>query len=100
MLNKGGVLLTRDQLTGIIIIIGALIIAGIYSWLIYAGLSWWAFFIIATIAIIGVVGIVAWIGWVMATTPPPTPLDDFEELSSASEDNGIKRPEDNNDADQ
>jgi predicted DNA-binding transcriptional regulator len=77
--------LSRDQIVGVTIIIGALIVAGIYGWLIFVGLSWWAFFIIATVAVIGVVGVVIWIGWVMATTPPPTPLNDFQDLTSTSE---------------
>lgn len=90
--------MSRDQIVGVIIILGALIVAGIYGWLIYIGLSWWAFFIIATIAVIGVVGVVTWIGWVMATTPPPTPLNDFEDLVSTSEDDVMENTDNKSNA--
>ncbi len=63
---------------GAVILVAAIAVIGIYGWLIYAGLSWWAFFIVATTAVVGVMGIIAWIGWTMATTPAPAPIESLE----------------------
>ena len=70
---------------GILILLGAVAVLGVYGWLIYSNLSWWAFFIVATVAIFGVMGIIAWIGWTMATTPPPAPIEALDEKASSGE---------------
>ncbi|UCH01460.1 MAG: phage holin family protein [Candidatus Bathyarchaeota archaeon] len=74
--------MAKDQVIGSLILVGAILVLGFYIWLIYAGLSWWAFFIVSTVAVFGVMGIIAWIGWTMATTPPPVPIESFEESIS------------------
>jgi hypothetical protein len=73
--------MSKDQLLGVLILLGAVAVLGLYSWLIYAGLSWWAFFIVSTVAVVGVMGIIAWIGWTMATTPAPTPIEGLEDTA-------------------
>ncbi len=75
--------MSKDQLLGVLILLGAVAVLGIYGWLIYAGLSWYAFFIVATVAVVGVMGIIAWIGYTMATTPPPAPIEALDEKTSS-----------------
>ena len=70
--------MSKDKLLGIFILLVAIGVIAFYGWLIYAGLSWWAFFIVSTVAVLGVMGIIAWIGWTMATTPAPEPIDALE----------------------
>lgn len=77
--------MAKDQLLGALILLCAIAVIGVYGWLIYAGLSWWAFFIVATIAVVGVMGIIAWIGWTMATTPAPTPIESLDETTASEE---------------
>ena len=74
--------MASDKLLGGLILIGAIVVLGVYAWLIIAGLSWWAFFIVSTVAVVGVMGIIAWIGYTMATTPAPTPIEPIEELTA------------------
>ncbi len=75
--------MSKDQILGIVIVIGALAVLGAYFYLIYTN-SWLAFFIVASVAVVGVMGIVAWIGWTMATTPAPTPIEPFEEPAKST----------------
>lgn len=82
--------MSKDQLLGVLILLGAVAVLAVYGWLIYAGLSWWAFFIVATVAVFGVMGIIAWIGWTMATTPPPAPIEALDEKATS----GATAPED------
>jgi predicted DNA-binding transcriptional regulator len=77
--------MVKDQLLGAVIVIGAFVVIGIYGWLMYVGLSWWVFFIVATIAVVGVMGIMAWIGWTMATTPAPQPIESLDETMKSEE---------------
>ncbi len=71
--------MSKDQLLGVAIMLGAIAVIGFYGWLIYVGLSLLAVLIIATVAVVGVMGIVAWIGWTIATTSPPTPIESPED---------------------
>lgn len=68
---------------GVLILLGAVAVLGVYGWLIYTGLSWWAFLIVATVAVFGVMGVIAWIGWTMATTPAPAPIEALDEKPSS-----------------
>jgi len=85
--------MSKDQLLGVLVLLGSIVVIGFYGWLIYAGLSWWAFFIVATVAVVGVMGIIAWIGWVMATTPPPAPLEDITGEAAAEAQGGASEGE-------
>ena len=78
---------------GTLILIGALVVIGVYGWLLYMPeYRIAALIIVATIAVVGVLGIIAWIGWTMATTPSPSSMDNFggelvvEESEKVSED--------------
>ena len=76
----------NDRLTGYLILVGSLLgIAG-YFYLVF--LSPWIMLIIqvsAFAAVTAMLAIVAWMGYMLATTPPPMPLKDFDEESSKDE---------------
>ena len=71
--------MSKDQLLGVGIVIVALLVIGVYGWLIYINQALLALIIVGTIAVVGVMGIVAWIGWTMATTPAPAPIEAIDE---------------------
>ena len=64
----------RDQVTGLLILLGSLIGTGIYLWLLifYTTIM---LQVTAFVAVASILGIVGWIGFTMGTTPPPEPLD-------------------------
>ena len=75
--------MSKDQLIGALMLIGSLAILALYGYMIYdATLRIYALIIATTLAVVGVTGIVMWIGWTMATTPPPKPLETFEDIQS------------------
>ncbi|MEM3507497.1 MAG: transcriptional regulator [Candidatus Bathyarchaeia archaeon] len=72
--------MSKDQLIGCLILVASVVGIGIYAWLLYA----YALIILqatAFIAVAAILGILAWIGYTMATTPPPTPIEDIEKGS-------------------
>lgn len=76
--------MSKDQLLGALILVGAIAVLGVYGYMIYIeSLRIWALLIVATVAVVGVMGVIAWIGWTLATTPAPTPLETFEEKTSS-----------------
>ncbi len=77
--------MSKDQMLGALILLFSIVVLGVYGYLIYAGQAWLAYGIVITVAVVGVVGIVAWIGWTMATTPPPAPIESFDDTPSSSE---------------
>jgi len=76
--------MNKDRLIGSLILIASVIGIGLYAWLLYA-YALITLQITAFIAITAIFGILAWIGYTMATTPPPTPIEDIEkEIESSS----------------
>ena len=70
----------NDTVLGYIVLIGSLVGVGCYFYLVF--LSPWALLVVqvsAFLAVAAVLVIIAWIGYTLATTPPPAPLEDFEE---------------------
>jgi len=77
--------MSKDQMLGALILIGAIVVIGVYGWLVYVPeYRIAALILVASIAVVGVMGIIAWIGWTMATTPAPEPID-FEEFTTSEE---------------
>lgn len=77
--------MSRDQTLGALILVGAIVVIGIFGWLMYVPeYRIAALVIVATIAVVGVMGIIAWIGWTMATTPAPEPIGSIEEPEEVS----------------
>ena len=76
----------NDKALGYIILIGSLFGIACYFYLVF--LSPWALLVVqvsAFLAVAAMLAIMAWIGYTLATTPPPEPLEDFEEEPSTKE---------------
>ena len=67
-----------------IIIITLIIMIGYLAWLfdLLPIASVWAIKLPVILAVYMILFIVLWIGYTMATTPPPIPLDDLQDLDS------------------
>ncbi|MFQ6075885.1 MAG: transcriptional regulator [Candidatus Bathyarchaeia archaeon] len=78
--------MSKDQLIGVLVLLGSLALLALYGYMIYVpDFRMWALIIVATVAVVGVLGIMAWIGWVMATTPPPAPLEEYSGFTEEGE---------------
>ena len=78
--------MSKDQITGWIILMGSIL--GVFAYLYLALLSPWTMLTIqisAFLAVAAVLLIVAWIGYTLATTLPPTPLEDLVSLEQETE---------------
>ena len=82
----------NDKVMGYVIVFGSLFGVACYFYLLF--LSTWAMLVLqvsAFLAVATVLAIMAWIGYTLATTPPPMPLEEFEEETSTDNlDNGDK----------
>ena len=70
----------NDKVMGYVIFLGSLLGIACYFYLVF--LSPWILLTIqvsAFVAVAAILLIMAWIGYTLATTPPPLPLEDFEE---------------------
>jgi predicted DNA-binding transcriptional regulator len=75
---------SKDQVLGAVILVASVIVIVVYAWLIYA-LPLITLQVTAFLAVGAVLVIIAWIGWVMATTPPPAPLEPEPAVMSPGE---------------
>lgn len=66
--------LNRDRVFGVIILVASVVVLVVYAWFLYA-VPTITLQITAFVAVGAALVILAWIGWVMATTPPPAPLE-------------------------
>ena len=71
---------------GSLILVASIAVLGVYGYLLYSGFAWLAYGIVVTVAMVGVMGIVAWIGWTMAATPPPAPIEAFDDSQKSPDD--------------
>ncbi len=80
--------MSKDQIMGVLLLIGSIIGIAIYGWLIF--FTNWSLLVLQLtgfIAVAGVLAILAWIGYTLATTPPPKPFEEVEkEIEEESED--------------
>ncbi|HZW55918.1 MAG TPA: hypothetical protein VFF30_06480 [Nitrososphaerales archaeon] len=71
--------MARDRAIGAALVVGAIIGVLIYGSLMFLpGVDQYAFLVLkitAFVAILAILAILGWIGYVMATTPPPVPLE-------------------------
>lgn len=70
--------MARDRAIGAALVIGAIIGVVVYGVLMFAfsdAIALKVLEITAFIAVAGILAILGWIGYVMATTPPPVPLE-------------------------
>ncbi|GBF09733.1 hypothetical protein apy_14580 [Aeropyrum pernix] len=72
--------LDRDRIVGFSLLIGSLAIIIVYAYLVFFTEKIWEFVIKLTgfAAVAGFFGLLAWIGYVLATTPPPKPIEEIE----------------------
>jgi predicted DNA-binding transcriptional regulator len=71
--------MSKDQLMGLVTLLGSILGIIVYFYLVL--LSPWPMLTIqisAFIAVAAVLLIIAWIGYMLATTPPPTPIEDLD----------------------
>jgi len=71
--------MSKDQLMGLVTLLGSILGIIVYFYLVL--LSPWPMLTIqisAFIAVAAVLLIIAWIGYTLATTPPPTPIEDLD----------------------
>jgi len=72
-----------DKVSGYLILVVSLLGIACYFYLVF--LSPWILLTIqvsAFLAVAAILAIFAWIGYTLATTPPPMPMEDFEEPST------------------
>jgi len=70
--------MARDRAIGSALVIGAIIGVIIYGILLFGlgkTVALYTLEVTAFVAVIGILAILGWIGYVMATTPPPVPLE-------------------------
>jgi predicted DNA-binding transcriptional regulator len=70
--------MARDRVIGAALVIGAVVGVIIYGFLVFGISSAVSLFVLeisAFVAVLAVLAILGWIGYVMATTPPPVPLE-------------------------
>jgi len=73
--------LNSDQVLGAFILVGSVIGVVVYGALLFLlgeTISLLTLQVSAFLAVAFVLGIMAWIGYVMATTPPPKPIEEVE----------------------
>jgi predicted DNA-binding transcriptional regulator len=68
----------RDRAIGVALVIGAIIGVFVYGYLVFlapGSIPLYVIKITLFVAILAILAILGWIGYVMATTPPPVPLE-------------------------
>ena len=81
----------KDQAIGYIIFLASVAAVLIYGYLLITpAFTTLILQITAFVAVGLILGILAWIGWVMATTPPPTPIEG--EVPSVGGEAGVTPP--------
>lgn len=72
--------MSRDQIIGLLLLVGSVVVIVVYGWIIFF-IEAWSLILLKITAFIGVaavLGILAWIGYTLATTPPPKPIEEIE----------------------
>jgi len=84
--------MSKDQALGSMILLVSILGIAVYFYLTF--LSPWIILTIqisAFIAVVTILLIIAWIGYTLATTPPPTPLEDLD-LEQETENQSNEEP--------
>lgn len=70
--------MARDRAIGAALVVGAIIGVIVYGFLLFGlglEIARYTLEITAFVAVVAILAILGWIGYVMATTPPPVPLE-------------------------
>jgi len=76
--------MSKDQLIGLALLIGSVIGIIVYGYLLYN----WATVLLqvtAFLVVAGCLAVVGWIGYTLATTSPPTPIEELAKEEPAAE---------------
>jgi len=76
--------MARDKLIGTALVIGAIVGVIVYGLLVFYIAQLIVLEITAFVGVFAILAILGWIGYVMATTPPPIPLEPEANLTSPS----------------
>jgi len=80
---------SKDQIVGLLIFIACIAIAIAYTLGLFLpqfeAIRIWVVAIPVFIGFIAILAIGAWIGWIMATTPPPKPMEEIEKQEQPKE---------------
>ena len=85
--------MARDRAIGSALVVGAIVGVLIYGFLLFyfgadSKVALYTLEITAFVAVLGILAILGWIGYVMATTPPPVPLEPEPAPTSESPSSG------------
>jgi predicted DNA-binding transcriptional regulator len=73
--------MAKDRAIGAALVVGAVVGVFVYGFLLFypfganSKIALYTLEITAFVAVVGILAILGWIGYVMATTPPPVPLE-------------------------
>jgi predicted DNA-binding transcriptional regulator len=73
--------MARDRAIGAALVVGAVVGVFVYGFLLFypfganSKIALYTLEVTAFVAVVGILAILGWIGYVMATTPPPVPLE-------------------------
>ena len=73
--------MARDRAIGAALVVGAVVGVFVYGFLLFypfgtnSKIALYTLEVTAFVAVLGILAILGWIGYVMATTPPPVPLE-------------------------
>jgi len=71
--------MSRDRVVGVLLLTMGLLGIVVYGWLVFFSTwSWLVLQLTGFVAVSGILVLVAWIGYVLASTPPPEPIEDIE----------------------
>lgn len=76
--------LSRDQVIGVMILVVSLLGIAAYGWLVY----FYPLVVVQVtvfVVVAAVLAVLAWVGWTLATTPPPEPIETAEEEEKEAE---------------
>ena len=84
--------MSKDQLIGLALLIGSIIGIIVYGYLLY---NWPTVLLQITVFLIiaGALAVIGWIGYTLATTPPPTPIEELAKGEPAKEEKKEEKPE-------
>jgi len=68
---------SRDQVVGLLLLVGGVVGISLYGWLVF--LTEWSTLVLQLtgfIAVAAILGLFSWIGYMLASAPPPKPLEE------------------------
>jgi len=79
--------MSRDQLIGLVLLLGSIIGIIIYAWLLFFWNPQIVLQLTAFVIVAGILVVLGWIGFTLATTPPPQPIEELTKEEPKTEEN-------------